>query len=62
VHVAHIALGAAIGSGRPNSEPDVIASLYWAAHVERNAAEIFHYDLPEDFEFRLADKFMTDGD
>jgi NAD(P)-dependent dehydrogenase (short-subunit alcohol dehydrogenase family) len=60
VHVAHIALGAMIGSGRPNSEPDVIADLYWKAHVERDAPEIFHYDLPEDFEFRLADKFRAD--
>ncbi|GGP68732.1 SDR family NAD(P)-dependent oxidoreductase [Streptomyces calvus] len=60
VHVAHVALGAMIGSGRPNSEPDVIADLYWKAHVERDAPEIFHYDLPEDFEFRLADKFRAD--
>ncbi|GAA3159719.1 SDR family NAD(P)-dependent oxidoreductase [Streptomyces virens] len=60
VHVAHIALGAMIGNGRPNSEPDVIADLYWKAHVERDTPEIFHYDLPEDFEFRLADKFRAD--
>ncbi|WP_369175778.1 SDR family NAD(P)-dependent oxidoreductase [Streptomyces mutabilis] len=60
VHVAHVALGAQIGSGRPNSEPDVIADLYWRAHVERDVPEIFHYDLPEEFEFQLADKFRTD--
>ncbi|MDQ0389973.1 NADP-dependent 3-hydroxy acid dehydrogenase YdfG [Streptomyces sp. DSM 42143] len=60
VHVAHVALGAQIGSGRPNSEPDVIADLYWKAHVERDVPEIFHYDLPEEFEFQLADKFRTD--
>ncbi|MFD6953493.1 short-chain dehydrogenase [Nocardiopsis sp. TSRI0078] len=60
MHVAHIALGARIGSGRPNSEPDVIADLYWKAHVERDAPEVFHYDLPEEFEFQLADKFRVD--
>ncbi|GAA2348311.1 SDR family NAD(P)-dependent oxidoreductase [Streptomyces kunmingensis] len=62
VHVAHIALGAAIGCGRPNSEPDVIAGVYWKAHVEPDSAEVFHFDLPEDFAFQLADKFMADGD
>ncbi|MFH8238596.1 SDR family NAD(P)-dependent oxidoreductase [Streptomyces sp. NPDC018321] len=60
VHVAHVALGARIGSGRPNSEPDVIADLYWKAHVERDVPEVFHYDLPEEFEFQLADKFRVD--
>jgi NAD(P)-dependent dehydrogenase (short-subunit alcohol dehydrogenase family) len=60
VHVAHVALGARIGSGRPDSEPDVIADLYWKAHVERDAPEVFHYDLPEEFEFQLADKFRVD--
>ncbi len=59
VHVAHIALGARIGSGRPNSEPDVIADLYWKAHVERDTPEIFHHDLPEESDFQLADKFRV---
>ncbi|WP_433869658.1 SDR family NAD(P)-dependent oxidoreductase [Saccharopolyspora sp. CA-218241] len=60
VHVAHIALGARIGSGRPDSEPDVIADLYWKAHVERDVAEVFHHDLPEEFGFQLADKFRVE--
>lgn len=60
VHVAHVALGAQIGNGRPASAPDAIAELYWTAHVRRDAAEIFHHDLPEEFEFELADKFRTD--
>ncbi|MFD2468889.1 SDR family NAD(P)-dependent oxidoreductase [Amycolatopsis silviterrae] len=60
VHVAHVALGAAIGNGRPNSEPDVIAGLYWKIHTARDAAEVFHFDLPEDFAFQLADKFVAD--
>ncbi|OLT14156.1 short-chain dehydrogenase [Actinomadura sp. CNU-125] len=60
VHVAHVALGARIGSGRPDSEADVIADLYWKAHVERDAAEVFHYDLPEGDEYGLADKFRVE--
>lgn len=60
VHVAHVALGAQIGNGRPASAPEAIAELYWNAHVQRDAAEIVHLDLPEEFEFELADKFRTD--
>ncbi|MGO2048294.1 MAG: SDR family NAD(P)-dependent oxidoreductase [Brachybacterium tyrofermentans] len=59
VHVAHVALGAQIGNGRPASAPESIAELYWSAHVRRDVAEIFHYDLPQEFEFELADKFKT---
>lgn len=59
VHVAHIALGARIGSGRPASEPDAIAELYWTAHLERTAPEIFHYDLADPSDTGLADKFRT---
>ncbi|MCZ9345999.1 hypothetical protein NGM37_50585 [Streptomyces sp. TRM76130] len=59
VHVAHGALGASVGSGRPNSEPDVIADdFYWKAHVERDAPEILHH--PEDFQSQLSDRLRTD--
>jgi len=60
VHVAHIALGARIGSGSPASEPDAIADLYWNAYIARDAPEIFHFDLPDASDVELADKFRTD--
>ncbi|WP_198025395.1 hypothetical protein [Brachybacterium phenoliresistens] len=59
VHVAHVAIGARIGSGRPASAPEAIADLYWRAHLERSAPEIFHHDLPEQDDGQLADKFTA---
>jgi short-subunit dehydrogenase len=63
VYAAHVAILAFIGQGRPDSEPDRIADLYWQLHTTRDQAELFHQDMPEmgPGEFRLADRF-TDED
>ncbi|MGW2328234.1 SDR family NAD(P)-dependent oxidoreductase [Streptomyces sp. NPDC001700] len=62
VYVAHVALAAAIGQGRPNSEPDVIADAYWRLHQQRTEPELFYQDLPEEWDFQLSDKFLTDAE
>ncbi|MEU7040736.1 SDR family NAD(P)-dependent oxidoreductase [Streptomyces varsoviensis] len=62
VYVAHVALAAAIGQGRPNSEPDVIADAYWQLHQQRTEPELFYQDMPEEQDFRLSDKFLTDAE
>lgn len=51
VYAAHIAIGAFIGQGRPDSEPDVIADAYWRLHQERRIPELFYNDLPDGFVF-----------
>jgi NAD(P)-dependent dehydrogenase (short-subunit alcohol dehydrogenase family) len=62
VYVAHVALAAHIGQGRPNSEPDVIAESYWSLYKERTEPELFYDDLPEQYEFEgLSDKFVADS-
>lgn len=61
VYVAHVALAAAIGQGRPDSEPEVIAEAYWRLHRERKEPELFYRDLPEDYVFEgLSDKFVAE--
>jgi NAD(P)-dependent dehydrogenase (short-subunit alcohol dehydrogenase family) len=59
IHVAHLALGAAIGNGRPKSHPDVIADAYWRLHAERSVSELFYDDM-DGVEIRLADKFVDE--
>ncbi|MFD6157364.1 SDR family NAD(P)-dependent oxidoreductase [Nocardia sp. NPDC060256] len=62
VYVAHVALAAHIGQGRPGSEPDVIAESYWRLHKEQAEPELFYSDLPEEWEFEgLSDKFTADS-
>lgn len=63
VHVAHVALAAAVGQGGHDAEPDVIADAYWRMHSERTEPELFYQALPDDWPMdRVADKFLVDQD
>lgn len=61
VRVLHVALAAAIGQGRPASEPDVIADAYWTEYKEGSRAELFYLDMPDADPIELSDKFITDN-
>jgi NADP-dependent 3-hydroxy acid dehydrogenase YdfG len=47
VYVAHVPLGAFIGNGDPENEPDVIARTYWDLHCARTGAEHPYGTLPQ---------------
>ena len=48
IYVAHMAISAWIGSGKPEAEAKVIAQEYWKLYQARNQPEIHYVALPED--------------
>lgn len=61
VHVAYVALAAAIGQGGPEAEADTIADAYWELHTQRIGPELVYRALPDDWPAdRVADKFTVD--
>jgi NAD(P)-dependent dehydrogenase (short-subunit alcohol dehydrogenase family) len=48
VYVAYVAIGALIGSGRPEAEASVIAQEYWKLYQARDQAELHYVARPDD--------------
>lgn len=48
IYVAHMAISAWIGSGKPEAEAKVIAQKYWKLYQARNQPELHYVALPED--------------